>query len=121
MIIHVDIRGICMTTKQKTFAKTAVTFIVLFGFLELMMVNLDLRQVVFDSFLFREGYRYLSFLLLMAFSVLTCYAGYLFAKKKKRDKRLWAILCFFLNIWALIVLLFLPSERKRGEQRRGRP
>jgi len=57
-------------------------------------------------------------LLFMSFLILlSTIIGFFLAKKKGKNRFLWAILCFFFNIWALIVLWLLPSlntELKRG-------
>lgn len=36
--------------------------------------------------------------------------GYYIAKKRRRNRIIWTILCFFFNFWAFIILLFLPAS-----------
>jgi len=45
-------------------------------------------------------------------AALSSYFGYLVAGRKNRDKKNWAILCIFLNIWGLVLLGFLPKNQK---------
>lgn len=101
-----------MTPRVKVAAKVVVTFVILFVLLNFMMIKLNLRRVVFDSFLFDEEYRHVTILFPVVLSIVTSYIGYVLAQKKNRSRKNWAVLCFFLNIWGLIVLIFLPSQEK---------
>jgi hypothetical protein len=47
-------------------------------------------------------------LLMVSFSIL----GFFQAKKKRRNRFVWLILCFLFNFWAFIILLLLPVKRK---------
>jgi len=44
-------------------------------------------------------------LLMISFSIL----GFFQAKKKRRNRFVWLILCFLFNLWAFIILLLLPA------------
>ncbi len=104
-----------MTLRSKLSLKVGITFLILFICLEILMVKFNLREAIFQSFLFSEQYKYLSFIILIAFSICTSYIGFIVAQKKNRTKSYWALLCFLLNIWGLMVLLFLPSREKNSE------
>jgi len=98
-----------MTSNVRAIVKIVASFAALFIFLNVIMINLNLREVVFSSFLFKEKYKQVIILIPVGFSILTSYVGYIVARKKGRRKRHWSVICFFLNIWGLIILLFLPS------------
>lgn len=104
-----------MTLRSKLALKVGITFIIFFICLEILMVKFNLREALFQSFLFSVKYKYLSFIFLMAFSILTSYIGFALARRKHRTKSYWALLCFVLNIWGLIVLLFLPPREQNSE------
>jgi hypothetical protein len=40
--------------------------------------------------------------------VVFAFIGYRLSKKKRRNQILWTILCFLFNIWAVLILWFLP-------------
>jgi cytochrome bd-type quinol oxidase subunit 2 len=98
-----------MTSNVKAIVKIVATFAALFIFLNVVMIKLNLREAVFRSFLFKEEYKQLTVLIPVGFSILTSYLGYIVARKKGRRKKHWTFICFFLNIWGLIILFFLPS------------
>jgi hypothetical protein len=54
----------------------------------------------------------LNLLFMCLFILLSTVIGYFLAKKKGKSRFLWPILCFFFNIWALIILWLLPSSKK---------
>ena len=41
--------------------------------------------------------------------------GYHLSKKKGKNKLKWVALCFLFNIWALIVLWFLPETKAKSK------
>lgn len=109
-----------MTPKSKVILKIAITFVILFVILDILMVEFNLREIVFKSSLFSEDYRYLSFLVPIGVSILTSGVGYLIAKKKNRNKIKWTLLCFIFSIWGVAVLLFLPSQLSDNSLKPGR-
>jgi len=52
----------------------------------------------------------LNLLFITLFILLSMVIGFFLAKKKGKSRFLWLILCFFFNIWALIILWLLPSS-----------
>jgi glucan phosphoethanolaminetransferase (alkaline phosphatase superfamily) len=108
--------GIIMRPKLKITLKLILTILIVFLLFEIVMVKLNLREIIFSSFLF-EHYGVIS-LLSILFGILSAYIGYNIAKKKNRDKRKWATLCFFLNFWGLLILLYLPSESPQTQHRK---
>lgn len=106
-----------MNLKSKVISKIVVTFLILFVILDILMVEFNLREVLFESFMFSEDYRYLTLLIPIGVSVLTSGVGYFMAKKKSRNRKTWALLCFVFNIWGVAALLFLPPELNDNRSR----
>jgi cytochrome bd-type quinol oxidase subunit 2 len=105
--------GSTMKLKQKIAFKIVLTYIIIFILFETCMSFLNLSEIIFDSFLFR--YPELVSLSTFLFGGLMSFLGYILSKRKNKDKKKWAILCFIFNIWALIILYFLPSEEKSNK------
>jgi hypothetical protein len=99
-----------MTFEKMTVIKIIITFVLLFLLLGVLMVKLELREVVFHSTAF-DNYKATAIIVPIGISIFTALAGYWFAKRKNRSQKKWAVLCFFLNIWGLIILFFLPALR----------
>ena len=99
-----------MTDKRKTIVKVIITFVLFLLFFEFLMVKLKLREAVFHSTTF-DNYRTTAIFVPIGISVSTALVGYWLAKRKNRSQKKWAILCFFINIWGLVVLYFLPKLR----------
>ena len=55
----------------------------------------------------------LNLLFMSLFILLSTIIGFFLAKKKGKNRFLWAILCFFFNIWALIIIWLLPSSNNK--------
>ncbi len=93
--------------------KVCLIFIIFFVFIEIIMIKFNVREIVFNSFFFKDDYEYwrLVSLVPIGLSMLTSYTGYVLAKKKNRNGKAWAILCFFINIWGIIILYFVPSQK----------
>ena len=107
-----------MSELSKAILKTFLVFIVIAVLFNGAMIVTNLSTVILDSFLFDQQHPYnkwikaVSTLITLLTAVLSSYFGYLIAVRKNRNKQNWAVLCFFLNIWRLIVLGFLPSIEK---------
>lgn len=101
-----------MVFHSKAIGKVAITFVLLFLFLEFLMIELELREVVFHE-MTSGGYRSIAIIVPIGISLLTALGGYWFAKRKNRSQKKWAILCFLLNIWGLIIVFFLPPSNQR--------
>jgi hypothetical protein len=102
-----------MSSRWKIALKLIGIFVFLFIILHTLMMVTGVREFVFSSTVFSKNYRYLSVILPLGLSIVTAYLGYLLAERKNRDRRAWAAACFFLNIWGLMVLYFLPSLSRR--------
>ena len=99
-----------MNELTKAILKTLLVFIVtslLFGG---AVIKFDLGNTIFDSFIFSNTH-IMNVITLLTLSLSSCF-GYLIAVKKNRNKQNWAVLFFFLHIWGLILLGFLPSVKK---------
>ena len=99
-----------MKLRLKITLKIVLTFFLMFLLLEIAMVVFNFRETVFRSFLFEHPE--LVSLFTIPLASLTAYLGYVLARNKNKNPKKWAILCFFLNIWGLIVLSFLPVDPK---------
>ena len=104
-----------MSPKLKLILKIAITYIILFIILEVLMVKFNLRERIFKSSLFSEDYRYLSFFVPIGISILTSWIGYFIARKNNRNKVKWTLLCFLLNVWGVAILFFLTSQVREKE------
>lgn len=103
-----------MSPNFRLAAKVLITFLILFIFLEILMKKFNLRNVVSNPSLYTD-YKGIGLSLTFFLSLITSYIGFLFAKKKNRDRKTWIVLCFFLNIWGVIILLFLPKKSTKSE------
>jgi hypothetical protein len=109
-----------MSPYSKALLKTILIAITIFIVMNILMVQLNLRAAVFNSILFdvdHPNYRLvqmISLTLTFLFAALCAYLGWLLAGRRKRDRRHWTVLCFLLNIWGLIFLIFLPPLEKAG-------
>jgi hypothetical protein len=105
-----------MKELPKAILKTFLVFIVLAVLFNGAMILTDLSEVIFNSFLFDDNHPYnkwvrpVSTIITLLTAILSTYFGYLIAGRKNRNKQNWGALCFFLNIWGLILLGFLPSK-----------
>jgi hypothetical protein len=59
----------------------------------------------------------LAFMILLMFSC--SILGFFLSKRKGRDKFAWGVLCFFFNVWALILLWFLPGSKTSSKNMKG--
>jgi len=106
-----------MKELPKAILKTLFVFIALAILFNGAMILTDLSKVIFDSFLFDENHPYNKWVMPVANGItiltaaLSAYFGYLIAGRKNRNKQNWGALCFFLNIWGLILLGFLASKQ----------
>ena len=99
-----------MPAKKKLVLKLLLIFAGLFLVLEVLFIKFGLREQLFESFLFQDENKSIIILSVFAFSIFTTLIGYFIAKKKKRSTLTWSILCFFLNIWGVLILLSLPAR-----------
>jgi len=107
-----------MSELSKAILKTFWVLLTMALLLDRAIAIFHLNKILFDSFLFDQQHPYnklvqpISFLITMMTAALSSYFGYLVAGRKNRDKKNWAILCIFLNIWGLVLLGFLPKNQK---------
>jgi glucan phosphoethanolaminetransferase (alkaline phosphatase superfamily) len=109
-----------MSPYSKALLKTILVGIVMFIIMNILMIQFNLRTAVFNSVLFdfdHPNYRLVqiaSLAFTIVFGALCAYLGWLLSGRKNRNKGQWAVLCFLLNIWGLIFLIFLPPLEKAG-------
>jgi glucan phosphoethanolaminetransferase (alkaline phosphatase superfamily) len=107
-----------MSPYSKALLKTILVAIAMFIVMNILMVQFNLRAAVFNSVLFdidHPNYRLVqiaSLTLTVLFAVLCAYLGWLLSGKKNRNRGHWAVLCFLLNLWGLIFLIFLPPQEE---------
>lgn len=102
-----------MSRKYKIFIKFVLVFLCLFFVVDILFMQFGLREKIYQSPLFSEEFsKNKQFFIVFSFSVLMGVAGFKLAKKKRRNPRLWALLCFFLNIWGVLLLYLLPIQEK---------
>ena len=54
----------------------------------------------------------INLVVMISVMVTSAIIGYRLSIKKKRNQTFWMVLCFIFNIWALIILWFLPVSKK---------
>lgn len=108
-----------MSELPKAILKTFLVFLAVFVIFLAATVLFNLDRVIFNSFLFdpqnlhNKKFRLFSIVITLLIAGLSSYFGYMIADKKNRNKDAWAALCFFfLNVWGLILLGFLPKIEK---------
>ena len=107
-----------MSELSKAILKTFLVFVIVALLLDRAIAIFHLNKILFDSFLFDRQHPYnklvqpISFVITMMTAAFSSYLGYLVAGRKNRDKKAWAVLCIFLNIWGAVLLGFLPKIEK---------
>jgi hypothetical protein len=97
-----------MSSRGKIARKLIGIFICLFIVLNILMTVSSFREGLFSSKLFSQDYRYISLIVPLGLSIITSYWGLRLAERKNRNRKIWAVACFFLNIWGIIILYLLP-------------
>lgn len=80
----------------------------------------DLRTFIYNYFsgmgvteYKMSSYRLYNFIAMFFVMIVSALIGRRISKKKKRNQTLWTALCFIFNIWAVIILWFLPVLTSR--------
>jgi hypothetical protein len=99
--------------------KTLLFFTFLFILVLVAIFVIDIRALVYDFFssigkgeVSLSYHQLLNLVVMLFVFVVFAFIGYRLSKKKRRNQILWTILCFLFNVWAVLVLWFLPILKK---------
>lgn len=104
--------------ENKSIIVGILIFLLLFVGLGFAIFKLGLGHFVAKSYENARDKDYIHQLRLLSlfagvlFAISCSVAGFFVAKKRGRNKVKWIILCFFFNLWGLIILLLLPRKEK---------
>ena len=107
-----------IVTIKKTLKIISFLFVLFFLFGTLVSVSgtadilLQFVRMVHKGELKFTAIRILCAIFVILITVWTCIIGARMAKKKNRSIINWIIICFFTNIWGLIILHYLPENMK---------
>ena len=94
------------------FDKKALHKVLGIFFILIIIVILLIQIFGFPHFLFNTKVSYfikkISILATLFISFVSSYFGFKLARKRNRNKKKWASICFIFSIWGLMYLYFLP-------------
>ena len=101
-----------------------VAFLAFIGF-GIAIFKFGLGNIVYNLFSDSQSVHIRRFQLLNLFGIglfmtLSSVFGFFLSKRKNRNRLKWSVLCFFFNLWALLVLWFLPASNNDGKPRHNR-
>ena len=96
-----------MRTEVRILLKMLVVFLALFVLLNVLIEIFGYPRFLFEPSAFASLER-ITLSVIVPTSCLTSYMGYVLARRRNRDKKKWALMCFIFNILGLIYLYYLP-------------
>jgi hypothetical protein len=102
-----------MNDRIKLFLKFSFLFIGLFAVVDVIIINFGFRESIYGSTFFQNNNIWVISIAIVFFSLITAFSGRMLAKKKTRNVLSWSLICFFTNIWGLILLLLLPAYEEK--------